>query len=186
MGRRGRNNLTGEQFFFVTTSVISFVPIFRKKIYCDILINNIKYYQTKYKFHILAYVIMPSHFHWIVKTEPQYGTISEIMRDIKKFTAWQILDKLKENNNIKLLTFFKAQAKDIKDQRYKLWMSRFDDQVIRNEKMFWQKVKYIHNNPVEAGLVFKPEDYLYSSARNYIYRENSVLNVDTDYAGIEL
>jgi hypothetical protein len=36
-------------------------------------------------------------------------------------------------------------------------------------------LNYIHNNPVEAGLVEKAEDYLYSSARNYVYGNNSGL-----------
>ena len=65
-------------------------------------------------------------------------------------------------------------------------MKRFDDEVIRNEKMFWIKLKYIHHNPVKAGLVNKPEDYKYSSARNYILDDHSILKVDTDYAGIEI
>ncbi len=42
---------------------------------------------------------MPSHFHWIVKTEPNLGTISDIMRDIKKYTAWEILSLLEEEKS---------------------------------------------------------------------------------------
>jgi len=34
-------------------------------------------------------------------------------------------------------------------------------------EMFYQKLEYIHMNPVEAGFVEKPEDYLYSSARDF-------------------
>ncbi len=56
MGRRGRLNLTDERLFFVTTTVVKFTPVFSYHPFCDILINNIKYYQNKYKFDILAYV----------------------------------------------------------------------------------------------------------------------------------
>jgi hypothetical protein len=52
--------------------------------------------------------------------------------------------------------------------------------------MFWTKLHYIHKNPVEAGLVMKPEDYKYSSVRNYVCGDRSVLFVDTEYAGIEI
>jgi hypothetical protein len=52
--------------------------------------------------------------------------------------------------------------------------------------MYWTKLHYIHNNPVEAGLVNKPESYKFSSAQNYVYADNSILEVDTDYAGIEI
>jgi REP element-mobilizing transposase RayT len=185
MGRRGRQNLIEEHFFFVTTTVINFTPIFSYSQFCEILINNIKHYQTKYHFEILSYVIMPSHFHWIVKVEPKFGTISDIMRDIKKFTAWQIFDELKETGNKKLESIFIKAANGIKDQEKKLWMKRFDDEVIRNDKMFWTKLKYIHNNPVKEGIVEKPEDYKYSSAVNYIKGDHSIINVDTSWAGIE-
>ncbi len=67
--QRGRNNLIEENIFFVTTTVVKFSNVFVNDKYCDILIHNIKHYQKRYNFTILAYVIMPSHFHWIVITD---------------------------------------------------------------------------------------------------------------------
>ena len=69
--------------FFITTTIIGFTKIFIKDVYCDILIKNIKHYQQKYKFEILAYVIMPTHFHWIIIVDSKSGTVSDIMRDIR-------------------------------------------------------------------------------------------------------
>jgi len=66
MSRRGKNNLTEESIFFVTTTVVKFTNVFEEDKYCDLLIHNIKHYQKKYNFTVLAYVIMPSHWHWIV------------------------------------------------------------------------------------------------------------------------
>jgi len=182
MSLRGRNNLIDEHFFFVTTTVIQFLPIFTNHKFCNVLIENIKHYKSKYKFEILGYVIMSSHFHWIIEVNPKYGTISDIMRDIKKFTAWHIFDLLAKGED----KIFIEEAKNIKGQQRKLWMNRFDDEVIRNNKMFWTKLKYIHNNPVEAGLVTKPERYRYSSARNYVYNDHSVLEVNTKMGGIDM
>ena len=107
------------------------------------------------------------------------------MRDIKKYSAWDIMDEI-EKNDENLMNIFREAAKKYPNQKRKFWMQRFDDEVIRNEKMFWVKLNYIHNNPVEAGLVKKPEDYKYSSARNYVYGDNSILFVDTEYAGIQI
>jgi len=132
MGRRGRNNLTDEAFFFVTTTVVKFIPIFNNPLFCDILISNIKHYREKYKFIILGYVIMPTHFHWIIEVKNELGNISEIMRDIKKFSAWQIFDHLENTNEVELLQLFEKEAMVIKDQNRKLWMKRFDDEVIRD------------------------------------------------------
>ncbi len=185
MSLRHRNSLTECRIFFVTTTVIEFMNAFTDKAACDILIKNIRHYQQRYKFTILAYVIMPSHFHWIVLIDNKYGTISDIMRDIKKYSAWDIMEYLIKKDK-RIDAAFKSAAEGYEDQKRKFWMRRFDDKVIRNEKMFWAKLRYIHNNPVEAGLVLKPEEYKYSSARNYVYGDQSVLEVDTGYAGLEM
>lgn len=184
MPLRGRNNLTEERIFFVTTTVIRFLSVFKDLTVCKILVRNIKISQEKYKFAILAYVIMPSHFHWIVATDKTKGTISDIMREIKRNSSKEITLHLQ--NKQEYQEVFKKEAMIYRDQYKKFWMKRFDDEVIRNEKMFWQKLVYIHNNPVEAGLVLKPEDYEYSSARNYVNRDHSILKVDVEYAGIKL
>lgn len=129
---------------------------------------------------------MPTHFHWIVKVNTELGSISDIMRDIKKFTAWQIFDLLDNTMNKNLLKVFISAAKGLKDQQRKLWMKRFDDEVIRDQRMFWTKLNYIHNNPVKAGLVRRAEDYKYSSARNYINNNHSTLEVNTEYGGVNI
>jgi len=80
MSRRGRNNLSEESIFFITTTVIKFANVFEDGKYCDLLIHNIKHYQKRYNFTILAYVIMPSHsclparqVHWIIMTDNNIG-----------------------------------------------------------------------------------------------------------------
>jgi hypothetical protein len=52
-------------------------------------------------------------------------------------------------------------------KKYQFW--RHDNKPIElwSNKVIAEKIGYIHNNPVEAGLVIYPEDYLYSSARDY-------------------
>ena len=182
MPLRGRNNFTEERYFFVTTTVVRFLDIFADPEICHILIRNIKFYQAKYKFTILAYVIMPSHFHWIIEIEPSLGTISNIMRDLKSHSSRDILEYL--SNEQKLQKIFKSEAAIKYKQKRKLWMDSFDDQVIRGPKMFWTKLTYIHQNPVEAGLVLRAEEYPFSSARNYTLQDHSIIFVDTTQAGV--
>ena len=182
MGRRGRANLIEEQFYFVTTTVVDWINVFTEDRYCDILVRNIKHYQQRYEFTILGYAIMPSHFHWIVEVDPKKGTISDIMRDIKKYSAWDLLEALRTDGRTDLMQLFRQKGKTFPNHKHKLWMSRFDDEVIRNQQMFWAKLGYIHRNPVEAGLVERQEDYRYSSARNYSVGDHSILYVDTNGA----
>ncbi len=184
MPLRGRTNFTEESFFFVTTTVVDFVNVFKDTKCCDALISNIKHYQKKYNFEILAYVIMPSHFHWIVQVDPAKGTISDIMRDIKKYSAWDIMGIIENMKEKDLIAIFEKNAMEYKDRKRKFWKKRFDDQVIRDQKMFCTKLRYIHNNPVKTGLVTRPEEYRYSSARNYINGDHSIIWVNTEMLGV--
>ncbi|MCD6330529.1 MAG: transposase [Candidatus Cloacimonetes bacterium] len=179
MSLRGRSYFKDESCFFVTTTVINHLNVFSYYEISDILIKNIKHYQEKYKFTILGYVIMPSHFHWIISTNNQTGAISAIMREIKKYSAWDIMDFLKNNGRIDYLEIFKNAGKRGHKQKRKFWNDRFDDVIINSKEFFLQKLNYIHNNPVKAGLVKRPEDYKYSSARNYKYEDHSVIYVET-------
>ena len=63
----------------------------------------------------------------------------------------------------------------------KVWKPRFDSLVITNMDTLCQKIEYIHNNPVKKQLAAKPEDWLYSSARNYAGVENVLIDVDTNW-----
>ena len=184
MALRGREKLTEESFFFVTTTVVDFENVFIDVQCCNALISNVKHYQKQYKFDILAYVIMPSHFHWIVKVDKTKGTISDIMRDIKKYSAWDIMEIIENLQRTDLIKIFEKHAIDYKDRKRKFWKKRFDDQVVRDQRMFSIKLNYIHNNPVKAGIVYRAEDYIYSSARNYISGDHSIIKVNTDMLGV--
>ena len=183
MGRRGWANLADEQFFFVTTTVAEYARVFTEDKYCNILIRQIKTWQAYFGFIVLGYVIMPSHFHWIVRVEPTRGTISDVMREIKSHAAWMIMDELERDGRSDFSSLFDSAANGCGDQRRKFWMKRFDDQVIRNQRMFMAKLSYIHNNPVKAGIVESAEEYKYSSARNYLHGDHSIIDIDTSYAG---
>jgi len=62
----------------------------------------------------------------------------------------------------------RAGRKNCNNANFQLW--RQDSQPIELDSLKKQhdSLDYIHNNPVEAGIVEKAEDYLYSSARNYL------------------
>jgi REP element-mobilizing transposase RayT len=121
----------------------------------------------------------------MIMVNPKLGTVSDVMRDIKKYSAWDIMERI-EKEDKDLMNIFYTEGLKFPNHKRKFWMKRFDDEVIRNEKMYWTKLLYIHNNPVKAGLVTKPEDYKYSSARNYINNDHSIIKINTGMGGIYL
>ncbi len=59
-------------------------------------------------------------------------------------------------------------------------MDRYDDVIVTSDRVFKIKIDYIHYNPVKAGLVSKMEDWKFSSYRNYLFDDNSIIEVKTD------
>lgn len=164
--------------YFVTTTVMNFNPVFSLgKQYNNILIDSLKYQINEHKANLYSYVIMHHHIHLIIYF-PEGESLIDFMRDFKKFTSTQIRKQLEADNNIDQINKLRINSKGYKNQVFKLWMDRFDDLIITNDDTFQQKIDYIHMNPVRAGLVNNPEDWLYSSARNYFLNDNSIIEVN--------
>jgi hypothetical protein len=96
----------------------------------------------------------------------------QLLGDFKRFTSNAIVKSIKENPRESrkefLLERFKAAADKSSNVKHnQFW--RHDNKPIElwSNKVISEKIRYIHNNPVEEGLVFRPEDYRYSSAVDY-------------------
>src|SRR6185436_18084705 len=97
--------------------------------------------------------------------------VSDIIRDFKKFTAkklYELILKSNESRKSWMLPIFKKCGKNNPNNKMiQVWIQDNNPMLIETPNFFWQKLEYIHYNPVKAGLVFNPEDYVFSSATNY-------------------
>jgi REP element-mobilizing transposase RayT len=74
-----------------------------------------------------------------------------------------------------MLDYFKKSCEHLKkEQQYKVWQNGYHAEHIFSNKFIKQKVDYIHNNPVKDKIVALPEDYYFSSARNYAGLDNEL------------
>ena len=165
--------------WYVTTTVVDFAPVFTKEKYIYILINNLNYYRSQHNFRLIGYVIMPEHIHLILWLLGK-SSISDVMRDFKKYSSVQIKEELYAEEDQRLIPIFRRSAIGYKSQNFKLWMDRFDRVCVYTPKVLKQKVDYIHFNPVRRNLVEDILDWKFSSARNYYLNDHSVIKVDTD------
>ena len=112
---------------------------------------------------------MSNHVHLVIRCGR--GKLSDTIREIKSFTARKILDAIdteSESRREWMLNIFGFCAKQHKrNEQYQIWTHENHAQIIYSNGFMDQKIKYIHENPVRAGIVERVEDYLYSSARNY-------------------
>ena len=121
---------------------------------------------------------MPNHAHYIVSTDPP-ELLSDIMRDFNRFTSQKITTMLEEMNKIEMLEIFhKAALNKGRGNRYKVWQEGFHPIAIDSGDFFRQKLYYLHENPVRKGFVEKPEHWRYSSARNYILDDDSIITIE--------
>jgi len=127
---------------------------------------------------MFAYVIMWDHMHLLTSRN---STTSNVLRVLKGITARRVIDHLKEKQCFSSLAKLEHQERN-RNHKYSLWQTERNVLPIFSEGMFMEKVNYIHQNPVRAGLSERAEDYRWSSAR--IWRggrsENEPLLMDTD------
>jgi REP element-mobilizing transposase RayT len=143
----------------------------------ELIVDSLKYCQCEKGLKIYRYVIMPNHVHYILSSKN--NNLSDILRDYKRFTSRRISNLLEETNNNKLLKYFSTAAERVgRGNDYKIWQSGSHSEGILSHNFLVQKLNYIHNNPVRKGFVERPEHWLYSSARNYILDDHSILKVD--------
>ncbi|MCP3929500.1 MAG: transposase [Bacteroidetes bacterium] len=163
---------------FLTFTVVGWVDIFTRKIYKDIIVDNLKYCIKEKGLILFSYVVMSNHIHLIVRTENKAG-LSAIIRDFKSYTSKKIIKEIKENAQESrkewMIRLFRYYAKyNINNSEYQLWKQNNRPVELISPKWIHQKLDYIHLNPVKAGLVEKPEHYLYSSATDYAGKEGLI------------
>ena len=159
-----------EAIYFLTFQVVGWADVFSRQVYRDIVLSSFTYCRKNKSMELFAYVIMTNHLHVIMRSMD--GKLSDLVRDFKKHTSKKILNEIytnaKESRKDWLEMIFRYQAKFNKRAGEKqLWTHENHAVELSTNEMIDSRLEYIHNNPVKAGLVASPEDYLYSSARNY-------------------
>jgi len=158
-----------ERPYFLTLQVVEWVDIFTRKIYRDIIVDALNYCSENKQLEIYGYVIMSNHLHLIARSSK--GDLSGTLRDFKSFTSKEILKAIEEENESRvkwMLAIFKnAAIRHKRNSDFQFWTHENHAMEIFSSRFFEQKLDYIHANPVRAGLVESPEEYIYSSAKNY-------------------
>ena len=180
-----RGYVISDQFamHFVTITIVGWVDLFTRKECKEILIESLKFCVMKKGLIVYSYVIMPSHLHLILRAKEGSDGLSAIIRDFKKFTSRNLikctLDNPFESRKDWLKVVFEYHAKfNSNNQQFQLWQQGNHPKILLHPKFTVQKLNYIHANPVVAGIVDLGEEYIYSSARNYIGRKDFVLDVE--------
>ena len=183
MGTKGRSSYRiGDQnaLHYLTMATVSWVDLFTRRRNKDIVIESLQFCRENKGLEIYGYCIMTNHAHLICRAKEEY-VLSDILRDFKRHTAKHLLQSISEEPESRrewiLAIFEDAGSKNQKNKKYQVWRQDNHPIELYTNEVIDQKLNYIHNNPVEEGIVQNAEDYLYSSARNYACLE-VVMEID--------
>ena len=150
--------------YFVTFTVHQWVDVFTRKIYADILLDSIGYCQANKGLEVFGWVIMSNHCHLIIGSSKVH--LSDIIRDLKKFTSKKILAAIESNEGESRKRWLLWLLKKDGAGGW-FWEEGYHGEEILSKEFFQSKLDYIHLNPVRAGIVEKEEEYVYSSCGDY-------------------
>jgi REP element-mobilizing transposase RayT len=160
-------NLPGA-LHFLTGNVLDRIPIFTDSSLCTEFLDELKSLNEKWPSKLIAYVLMPEHFHLI--TNPKDGRIKEFTGALKSLSARRLV------KTSKLFHF------PVDSEGHHVWQESFKATPLWSGWMIWQKINYIHANPVKAGLVESAKDYRWSSFGSFYSQGDSYLAVDHDWS----
>jgi len=164
---------------FVTITVVDWIDLFTRPVYCKIIDDSLAYCIANKGLREHAYVYMTSHIHLIESTEKE--ELQHIIRDFKKHTSKTIIEaiiEIPESRREWLLNKFSYAADRIKrGKNYKVWQDGFHPVLLQTTFMLEQRIKYIHENPMELELIDHPRSWINSSYLAY-EDENYVSNFE--------
>ena len=160
-------NLPGA-LHYVTGIVRHRIPIFTQERCCQAFLEVCSELSRSWPSKLIVFVIMPDHFHLIVN--PRDGNIQGFAGALKSLTARKIVDITKD---------VRFKLRD--GSANQVWQDSFKSLPLWSIWMIWQKINYIHANPVRAHLVKSAKDYTWSSFRAFYSDLNEPIPLDHDW-----
>jgi len=147
---------------FITVTCLEWKHLLEEDGMKEIIISSLTFLVKQDRVSVYAFCLMSNHIHLIWQILGDHKR-SNVQRDFLKYTGQRILARLEEVKS-PLLTELCVNAKD---RKYQVWERNALSVPLYSDRFFFQKLDYIHKNPVEAGLCRYPDDYYYSSAAFY-------------------
>jgi putative transposase len=147
---------------FFTAPILEWKHLLKPDKYKQIILDSLRFLvvQKRVKVYGFGNYDQP-HSHHLAHT---VGTQKrKCTKDFLKYTAQQIKSDL-EKHDPKVLSSFLVNAKD---RKYQLWERNPLSVDIWSGEVLWQKLRYMHQNPVRAGVCQWPQQYRWSSATFY-------------------
>ena len=142
---------------FITFSCYRRLPYLNDDHSRTVFEETLENLRKRHQFFLYGYVLMPEHVHLLL-SEPKLQPLATTMSVLKAETS-----------------------KRLKGTRSQFWQTRYYDFNVLTQAKYVEKLRYIHRNPVERGLVEKPEDWSWSSFRHYLTDEPGRIEIESEW-----
>ena len=165
---------------FITCTVVDGVYVFTRQRYRDVIIDSLNFCITQNGLEVRGYVITSNHLHMILRSKA--ASLSDSIRDFKRFAAGTIIDRIRDAHDESrrewmMHRFAWNGSYNIRNTENQFWIHDNRPEEIYTQKFYMQKLNYIHENPVCAGIVARAEDYVYSSAGTIILGKKGLVPI---------
>ena len=166
-----------DHLYFVTATLAGWKALFVHSEYSEIPLQSLDWLRRNGRHRLYAFVIMPTHVHFINKPVKPF-TISHLIQQFGSFTAHELLKRLRTRGEGDLLAFFQSQQAE-PGKQHAFWQT-IQAKNVETPEFLWEKVEYVHNNPVAKKWALAEEraDYRLSSACYYDRGVMPVIEVD--------
>ncbi|MFM1914857.1 MAG: hypothetical protein RLZZ531_526 [Bacteroidota bacterium] len=175
-----KHNIKKNTSYYLTLTVVGWVDVFTRQSHKDALIESLRYCIKNKGLNVYAYCLMTNLLHMVVNCNEPFQ-LKDVIRDFKRHTVKTIIDQIinkpESRREWMLREFAEAGDKNARNKTYKFWKSGNHAIELFTEKFVWEKINYIHNNPVKEKFVKNPQEWLYSSASNYWFGEGLLQEV---------
>ena len=170
---------------FITFATVDWVDVFTRNLYRDIVVESLRYCIQQKGMRLHAWIIMSNHVH-LIQSAASGFTIMESLRDMKKFTSKQIIKAISDNEKESrkewmLYRFTQAGKYNSNNKTFQFWQQDNHPIELFTPAMLKKKLNYLHENPVRAGLVKNPEDYVYGSGGDYFSNRKGLIDIEFLY-----
>ena len=145
---------------FVTLSCFHRMPYFSRTAARQQFELSLEDTRRRYGLGIGGYVVMPEHVHLLV-WEPEHSNLASAIQSVKQSVS-------------RLLIGYREH----------FWQKRYYDFNVHTEEKFWEKLHYLHHNPVRRGSVKRPEEWIWSSFRHHALGEIGPVEIESHWTAL--
>lgn len=170
-----KDNFTIEQHacYYLTFNVVEWIDIFTRPVFKQIIVESLNYFIEKKGLTLYGWCLMTNHLHLIAEARDGMN-LTSLLNEFKKFTTKIILQDIDAESEVRrnwMMKKFKEAGGPFRlTEKFQVWQTEIHSVYIdfKNPDNLDEQLQLIHTKPVRDRVVIAAEDYLHSSARDYI------------------